>query len=220
MRSGSRSPVARCSHTCLLSESKLSKSLGSCRLSRMPSRRSETGDGRTDKISDAQVQTPAPSDSSAFEPAKRGSQASPGTEKTFRFSLLAQAAVDKAPDRSGACTTTTASASAAINRLRRRKRPRCGAAPAGAALIRPPPAATRSSKRLLFSGGYGRSMPVARTAQLGPETPSAPWWAAVSMPRAPPDTMATPWQARSAARSCANSSAGADAARVPTIATA
>ena len=54
------------------------------------------------------------------------------------------------------------------------------------------PEAAMRRKRARFSGGKTRLMPWPRMAMVRPRACKAPWWAAVSMPRAPPLTTVTP----------------------------
>ena len=85
---------------------------------------------------------------------------------------------------------------------------------------RPPRPALRSlCARAAFSGGYSRSRPQPSTATVRPPPSSAPWWAAVSMPRARPETMVAPAAARSRARARARVRPAGVAAREPTMAT-
>lgn len=152
---------------------------------------------------------------SRLHPCARGSSGLPGTAITSRPASAASRAVMSEPDRGAASTTTVPSASPAMIRLREGKWRASGWLPGGCSATSSASCATCSC-RSAFSGGKAMSIPLAITPIV---RGSAPTCAAVSIPRARPDTTVTPSAARSCASVRANRQAAADALRAPTIPT-
>ena len=140
----------------------------------------------------------APSRSSWLVPRWRGSSGLPGTAITSRPCSTARRAVISEPERGAASTTTTPSASPEMIRLRRGKSGAPAAAPSGRSLTTAPLAAIPRPRRVL--GGIGHVDPRRdhrdRRAVGGQRPPCA----AVSMPRARPETTTSPALASSPAR--------------------
>ena len=115
-------------------------------------------------------------------------------------------------------TTTNTSLAAAKMRLRSGNRNASGPHPGGDSEMMTPHSAT-ALHNLVCSRGYTTSRPVATTA-IGPLEPDSkasitPRWAAASMPRAKPDTTATPLRDKSRPNPRAKWRPAALAARVP-----
>ena len=115
-------------------------------------------------------------------------------------------------------TTTNTSLAAAKMRLRSGNRNASGPHPGGDSEMMTPHSAT-AFHNLACSRGYTTSRPVATTA-IGPLDPESkasitPWWAAASIPRAKPDTTATPLCDKSRPNPRAKCRPAALAARVP-----
>ena len=123
------------------------------------------------------------------------------------------------PLASPASTTTTPLERAEMIRFRLGKFSASGAVPMGNSLMSAPASASAWCSAP-FSGGYTTSMPQPRTAMLRPAAFSAPQWAAVSMPRAIPETTVIPWAARSRARRVAVQRPYCEARLEPTMAMA
>ena len=119
-------------------------------------------------------------------------------------------------------TTMSTSLSAAMMRLRMGKRNGSGCIPGGASETRTPRVATSSHMRLC-SRGYTTSSPEATTAIGGtedsPVADSTPRCDSTSIPRARPDTTATPAVDNCAPSVCAKYFPLAVAARVPMMPT-
>ena len=134
---------------------------------------------------------------------------------TSRPASPASRAVMSEPERGAASTTTVPSDRPAMMRLREGKLRASGCVPGGCSATSSARAET-SSCNSRFSGGKVTSIPLAMTPIV---FGSAPTCAAVSMPRAKPETTVAPSAARSCARLRAKRQAAAEALRAPTIAT-
>ena len=104
-------------------------------------------------------------------------------------------------------------------RLRRGKLGGSGWVPGGNSLTTAPGPRAMRSKISPFSGGYTTSMPHPRTAMEAPDPQNAPSCAAVSTPRAPPETTVMPARASASPKLRAISSPCSSASREPTTAT-
>ena len=165
----------------------------------------------------ASVTGVAPCLSSPLVPSLRGSSGEPGTAKTSRPCSPASRAVISDPERRAASTITTPSESPEIRRLRRGNRER--AAPRRTASPKlPRPRSIRRSRPAssTCSGGIDAIDGRRRARQWSPSQRLARW-AAASMPRASPDTMAKPASPSSCAMRPANFAPAAEALREPTI---
>ncbi len=134
----------------------------------------------------------APSRSRRWGPRASGSVARPGTANTVRPHSSAWLAVIIEPLFSSPSTIRLPALSAAIRRLRIGKLWAAGGVPSGYSLMT---VSRRESSR--FSAGYIWSRPLPRMPTLTPPASTAARWAAVSMPRAKPETTTTPARARS-----------------------
>ena len=172
----------------------------------------------TTNISSTPRITWAPSRRRRFEPAARGSSASPGTAPTVRPRSRATEAVFRAPDLYPASTTRVIRHSPAMIRLRRGKQPGKALVP-GSTSDTSAPFSWTSRCSVRCPAGYGTSTPVPRTAIVRPPAATAASWAAASIPRASPATTTSPAFTAPAASRWAMRTPYAEAPRVPTIAT-
>ena len=173
----------------------------------------------------------APCESSWLVPALVELKGAPGTAITVTPRFNASSTVIMEPPVSRDSTTTNTSLSAARIRLRKGNRNASGAQPGGDSDNTTPCSATEPHN-VACSRGYTTSRPDATTAIGGAASPgaaipggaassasSAPRCAAASIPRANPDTTATPLAANSHDSLRAKWRPAALAARVPTTPT-
>jgi hypothetical protein len=140
-----------------------------------------------------------------------------GTTNSSRPCSRAQRAVMSDPDRSPASITTVALASPEMTRFRCGNVLRSGRRSGGNSLTISPPADRSRAARSASAPLNGTPRPCATTATV---RPSAPRWAASSMPHASPLTTTPPARTTSSATRWANWRAGSLHRRAPTMAAA